>query len=115
MSQKFWQCHAALQKLEQAEAEYRATLPFLGDEIFVLIAAELDIRALGRLACVAQRFRRRSVPDPGHKKDRDAGVPELWSVVEEGARRQLRAYGKQAWGWGSRPGPFATPKRKGGC
>ena len=31
-------------------------LPFLGDDIFVLIAAELDARMLGRLGCVAQRF-----------------------------------------------------------
>ena len=29
-------------KLRQAEAELRATLPFLGDDIFVLIAAEFD-------------------------------------------------------------------------
>ena len=31
-------------------------LPFLGDDIFVLIAAELDARMLGRLGCAAQRF-----------------------------------------------------------
>eukprot|EP01045_Picozoa_sp_COSAG04_P047098 COSAG04_NODE_17409_length_470_cov_0.797844_1_plen_52_part_01 len=29
-------------KLRQAEAELRAALPFLGDDIFVLIAADLD-------------------------------------------------------------------------
>ena len=34
---------------DQAEAEFRASLPFLGDDIFVLIAAELDARMLGRL------------------------------------------------------------------
>ena len=28
-------------------------LPFLGDDIFVLIAAELDARMLGRLGCAA--------------------------------------------------------------
>eukprot|EP01045_Picozoa_sp_COSAG04_P018835 COSAG04_NODE_1775_length_5604_cov_1.976022_1_plen_131_part_10 len=33
-----------------------APLPFLGDDIFVLIAAGLDARMLGRLACAAQRF-----------------------------------------------------------
>eukprot|EP01045_Picozoa_sp_COSAG04_P043511 COSAG04_NODE_14296_length_573_cov_1.704641_1_plen_52_part_01 len=33
-----------------------APLPFLGDDIFVLIAAELDARMLGRLGCAAQRF-----------------------------------------------------------
>eukprot|EP01045_Picozoa_sp_COSAG04_P040308 COSAG04_NODE_11717_length_692_cov_1.730185_1_plen_59_part_01 len=38
-------------------------LPFLGDDIFALIAAELDARMLGRLGCAAQRFWRASVPD----------------------------------------------------
>ena len=38
-------------------------LPFLGDDIFVLIAAALDAHMLGRLGCAAQRFRRPSVPD----------------------------------------------------
>ena len=42
-------------------------LPFLGDDIFVLIATELDARMLGRLGCVAQRFWRPSVPDPAHQ------------------------------------------------
>ena len=41
---------------QQASAEVRASLPFLGDDIFVLIAAELDARMLGRLGCAAQRF-----------------------------------------------------------
>ena len=43
------------------------SLPFLGDDIFVLIAAELDARMLGRLGCAAQRFWWASVPDPAHK------------------------------------------------
>ena len=43
------------------------SLPFLGDDIFVLIAAELDACMLGRLGCAAQRFWRASVPDPAHK------------------------------------------------
>jgi hypothetical protein len=39
-------------------------LPFLGDDIFVLIATELDACMLGRLGCAAQRFARPSIPDP---------------------------------------------------
>ena len=58
------------------------SLPFLGDDIFVLIAAELDARMLGRLGCAAQRFWWASVPDPAHK---GSALPELWSVAEEGA------------------------------
>ena len=66
--------------------EQQASLPFLGDDIFVLIAAELDVRMLGRLACTAPRFWRASVADPRHQ---GGGAPELWSVAEEGARRRL--------------------------
>ena len=43
------QYQAAVEKLRQAEAEVKSFLPFLGDDIFVLIAAELDARMLGRL------------------------------------------------------------------
>ena len=50
----------------------QAALPFLGDDIFVLIAAELDARMLGRLGCAAQRFRRPSVPDPAHTAENAA-------------------------------------------
>ena len=70
----------------QPAAAARAPRPFLGDDIFVLIAAELDARMLGRLGCVAQRFWRASVPDPAHK---GSALPELWSVAVEGARRRL--------------------------
>ena len=76
-------------------------LPFLGDDIFVLVAAELDARMLGRLGCAAQRFWRPSVPDPAHTAE-DAGVAELWSVAEEGARRRLAAQSEQVRGWVSR-------------
>ena len=38
-----------------AAAAATPPLPFLGDDIFVLIAAELDAHMLGRLGCVAQR------------------------------------------------------------
>ena len=76
-----------------------APLPFLGDDIFVLIAAELDARMLGRLACAAQRFWRPSVPDPAHTARAPA---ELWSVAEEGARRRLCAQSVQVRGWVSR-------------
>jgi len=46
------------------------SLAFLGDDIFVLIAAELDARMLGRLGCAAQRFSQphehaAPAPDPG--------------------------------------------------
>ena len=78
-------------------------LPFLGDDIFVLIAAELDARMLGRLGCAAQRFWRPSVPDPAHTAE-DAGAAELWSVAEEGARRRLCAQSEQVRGWVSRGG-----------
>ena len=76
----------------QAEAKLRATLPFLGDDVFVLIAAELDARMLGRLGCAAQRFWWASVPDPAHK---GSALPELWSVAEEGARRRVAAQSEQ--------------------
>ena len=90
-------------KLRQAEAELLASLPFLGDDIFVLIAAELDARMLGRLGCAAQRFWRPSVPDPAHTAE-DAGAAELWSVAEEGARRRLAAQSEQVRGWVCRGG-----------
>ena len=80
-----------------------APLPFLGDDIFVLIAAELDARMLGRLGCAAQRFWRPSVPDPAHTAE-DAGAAELWSVAEEGARRRLCAQSEQVRGWVCRGG-----------
>ena len=76
-------------------ASAAAPLPFLGDDIFVLIAAELDAHMLGRLGCAAQRFWRPSVPDPAHQGH---APPELWSVVEEGARRRLAAQGEQVRG-----------------
>ena len=75
------------------------SLPFLGDDIFVLIAAELDACMLGRLGCATQRFWRASVPDPAHK---GSALPELWSVAEEGARRRLAAQSEQVRGWVSR-------------
>ena len=101
MSYAQWQ--AAQEKMRQAEAELRASLPFLGDDIFVLIAAELDARMLGRLGCAAQRFWRPSVPDPAHTAE-DAGAAELWSVAEEGARRRLAAQSEQVRGWVCRGG-----------
>ena len=35
----------------EVEVEAMAALPFLGDDIFVLIAAELDSHMLSRLGC----------------------------------------------------------------
>ena len=88
-------------KLRQAQVELRASLPFLGDDVFVLIAAELDARMLGRLACTAPRFWRKTVPDPAQKAEY-TGAPELWSVADEGARRRLAAHSEQVRGWVSR-------------
>jgi hypothetical protein len=76
-------------------------MPFLGDDIFVLIAAELEARMLGRLACTAQHFWRESVPDPAHQGRAPA---ELWSVAEEGKRRRLCAQSEQVRGWVCRGG-----------
>ena len=73
----------------------------LADDIFVLIAAELDARMLGRLGCAAQRFWRASVPNPAHQ---GTAPPELWSVAEEGARRRLVAQSEQVRGWVCRGG-----------
>merc|ERR1712097_182676 len=84
-------------------AQAEPPLPFLGDDIFVLIAAELDAHMLGRLGCAAQRFWRPSVPDPAHTAE-DVGAAELWSVAEEGARRRLAAQSEQVRGWVCRGG-----------
>ena len=49
--------HPASQMDAAAQPQADATPPpFLGDDIFVLIATELDARMLGRLGCAAQRF-----------------------------------------------------------
>ena len=87
---------AAAERRRQAELDFLSALPFFGDDIFVLIAAELDVRMLGRLACVALRFWRKTISAP-----RPAS-PERWSVAEEGARRGLRAQSEQVRGWVSR-------------
>merc|ERR1739841_152631 len=91
----------AAERIPQAAAAVQAALPFLGDDIFVLIATELDARMLGRLGCAAQRFWRPSVPDPAHQGSAPA---ELWSVAEEGVRRRLAAQGEQVRGWVCRGG-----------
>ena len=43
-AQELGELRAAAAKIPQAEAKLLALLPFLGDDIFVLIAAELDAR-----------------------------------------------------------------------
>ena len=80
MSYARWR--AASDKLEQLDQERRrllaernAELPFFGDDIFVLIAAELDAHMLGRLGCAAQRFWRPSVPDPAHQRSPQCESP----------------------------------------
>lgn len=76
-----------------------AGILLLGDDVIVMIAAKLDIRTLGRLACAAQRFCRKTICDPDNSGD---GVPELWSVVEDGARRQTYLHTLQTQRWVSR-------------
>ena len=46
----------AAERAAASEADARAALPFLGDDIFIMIAAVLDVRALGRLTRAAKRF-----------------------------------------------------------
>ena len=87
-------------------------LPYLSDEVFVNIASSLDIPALGALGCTAQRFTTRTIADPT-RSDHDseggggaaavaaAAAPEMWSVVDEGARRQYVAVGTGAGGTAS--------------
>ena len=75
-----------------------APVPFLaedlGDELFILICAELPVRDLGRLACVASRFSVRSIADPSHKTT--GGAPEMWSLMQEAARRRLQQEARRA-------------------
>ena len=92
---------AAAAPPQPAAAQPGPPLPSLPDDVFLPIAAKLDARMLGRLGCTAQRFWRPCVPDPAHKPE-DGGAAELWSVVEEGARRRLCAEGAQVRGWVSR-------------
>ena len=67
---------------------WRMMAPFLEDELWVLIVAQLaedgDVRSLGRLACVSRRFNAKAVPlgEPG-----PTAAPEFCSVVVAGARR----------------------------
>ncbi len=93
--------HPALRIHYPRHPALRIHLPFLGDDIFALIAAELDARMLGRLSCAEKRFARPSVPDPAHQGRAPA---ELWSVPEEGARRRLCAQSEQVRGWVCRGG-----------
>ena len=80
------------------------SLPFLGDDIFVLIAAELDACMLGRLGCTAQRFWRASVPDPAHK---GSALPCL--CVLQGLLLDLDAAIVTVWVNGVRKGVMVRP------
>ena len=99
---------AAAAAYASSEQQRKAALPFLGDDIFILIGTKLNARMLARLACTAKRFWRKSVADPEHK---GAGAPQLWSVAEEGARRQLKAHSEQVRGWVSRWGGVGLVRR----
>lgn len=78
-----------------ARLEASVMAPFLGDELWVLIAAQLadsDVCSLGRLACVSRRFNSRSVADPDHDDqartvDASYVTPILLSIVDASARR----------------------------
>ena len=76
---------------------------FLGDDIFVLIAAELDARMLGRLGCAAQRFWRPSVPDPAHTAEARGGGGAVVGGGGGGASAAV-AQGEQVRGWVCRGG-----------
>ena len=81
-------------------------LPYLSDEVFVSIASSLDIPALGALGCTAQRFTTRTIADPTHSDHGEGGggaaaAAEVWSVVDEGARRQYVAF--EPWQRGMAP------------
>ena len=81
-----------------AQAAAQAALPFLGDDVFVHIGAFLDVRMLGRLACTAPRFSRKTVADPEHEKGEGRPPPQMWTVAEEGARRGLERLARER-GW----------------
>jgi len=66
-----------------ARSQALASLPFLGDDVFVVIATHMDVQGLGRLECAAARFWRKTVAGGA------AGAAEVWSVANEAARRQL--------------------------
>ena len=101
-----WQERAALAAQEErcarADELARQALPFLGDDVFIVIATFLDVRSLAALHSTARRFWRKSVRDPDHKKGEGAAAA-MWSVPEEGARRQLRAHSDVVRAWVPRP------------
>lgn len=72
--------------------------PFVPDDVFLLVLVLLDASMLGRFACVSLRFSRKSVIGPRHSDT----APELWSLVEEAARRCIAAQTQQIQGWVSR-------------
>eukprot|EP01043_Picozoa_sp_COSAG02_P011304 COSAG02_NODE_415_length_22762_cov_133.681816_3_plen_124_part_00 len=80
---------------------YQGMILLLGDDVLAVLAAKLDVRTLGRLACAAQRFCRKTICDPEYSGGADVPA-ELWSVVEEGARRQMCLHTLEAQSWVSR-------------
>jgi hypothetical protein len=68
-----------------AAATSLAAVPFLGDEVFLDIATFLRVRDLGALACASRRFSTASVAE-----ELGGEAAELWSLVDEAARRQLQ-------------------------
>lgn len=67
-------------------------LPFLPTDQWINIASFLDVRSLGRMACVELRFSVPSVPDPTHAHR--LRLAEHWTLIEEGARQALAKHGK---------------------
>ena len=80
---------ATIDEFQRAFAALQATLPFLDDDIFVLIAAELDARMLGRLACTARRFWRKGYERDTAHPERQTSSSSALSLVEKVARRRL--------------------------
>lgn len=63
--------------------------PFLSDPIFIQIASHLRSHDLGRLACASARFGLFRTIHGDCNSSFGGGAFERWTIVEEGARRQL--------------------------
>ena len=62
------------------------------DDVALAISCHIDsAKDLLRLSIASRRYRRKTMPDPHHDKDRASRPREVWSIVSEAARRQLAA------------------------
>jgi hypothetical protein len=86
----------------------------LSNDLFIHVTTFLEVRDLGRLACTARRFNVRCIANPEQQAQRvvehaeettrdddvDSNrVPEMWSIPEEGARRQCASKPAHAHTW----------------